>query len=703
MPSLVSPMSLGAGSADVCSVFTSATIHVLWRRVFDPAPNEGYMRLSNLPISRKIALAFGLVLCATVITSAILFVSLRSVNSAENIARDARLLIADLDRAVDSVSEQTEDVRDHLMTLSNDPVNAYHAAVQRFTDNLADARTRAAGHAGGDAIVALIDKVDAAGNDWRKAVTDLQLKLAEDPASFERAFNVPVSPPALLRMSEFRKAVTAARSQIDAWSDATSAAAEQQLAMSQMVQLLGGLAAALIATLVGWALAAAIARPVRQMTGVMKKLAEGDNSVEVPAVGRCDEIGSMASAVETFKEAAIERVRLETQAARTALAVEQERAARMTEQERDALDAEQSIGALGNALERLAEGDLVYRIETPFASRFEKLRTDFNSSMEKLEEIMGAIASSFQSIHAGAQEMSSVAGNLSSRTEQQAATLEETAASLQEITTTVKDTAAAVAHANKVVAGAGTDAEMSGKVVRETIAAMDEIDKSSKQIGQIIGVIDEIAFQTNLLALNAGVEAARAGDSGRGFAVVASEVRALAERSTQAAKEVKRLISASLAQVGKGVDLVGKTGQALQRIVDEVAQINGIVSGIASRSHEQSSSLVNINAAISQMDDVTQQNAAMVEESAGASQELARSAEDLARMIDRFKLSSTVTDPVETEETADADDDWRSTSIEANVRRLNELARSTSAHGGYGASRTTARRGASSRALAPAQ
>ena len=643
------------------------------------------MRLSNLPISRKIALAFILVLCATVITSAILFVSLRSVASAESTARDARLLITDLDRAVDSVSEQTEDVRDHLMTLSNDPVDAYHAAVKLFADSLADARARAAGHSGADAIVALIDKVDTAGQDWSKAVPDLQLKLAEDPSSFERAFNVPVSPPALLRMSDFRKAVGAARSQIGVWSDAASDAVERQLVMSQMVQMAGSLAAVLIAALVGWALSAAISRPVRQMTDVMKKLAEGDNSVAVPAVGRRDEIGSMAGAVETFKKAAIERIQLEAQAAQTALAVEQERAAHTAEQERNAREAEESIAALGAGLERLAEGDLVHHIETPFASRFEKLRIDFNTSVEKLEEIMVAIAASFQSIHAGAQEMSTVAGNLSSRTEQQAATLEETAASLQEITTTVKDTAAAVAHANKVVAGAETDAETSGKVVRETIAAMGEIDKSSKQIGQIIGVIDEIAFQTNLLALNAGVEAARAGDSGRGFAVVASEVRALAERSTQAAKEVKRLISTSIAQVGKGVDLVGKTGEALQRIVDEVAQINGIVSGIASRAHEQSSSLVNINAAIGQMDDVTQQNAAMVEESAGASQELARSAEDLAQMIGRFRLRSNVT---VAEDAGEAYEDRQSAAIEANVHRLNELARSTSSRGGQDTSRT---------------
>jgi methyl-accepting chemotaxis protein len=659
------------------------------------------MRLYNLTISRKIALAFGLVVCATAMTSAVLFVSLRSVDSAESAARDARLLIADLDRAVDSVSEQTEDVRDHLMTLSNDPVNAYHVAAQRFTDSLADARTRAAGHAGGDAIVAVIDKVDASGKEWHEKVPDLQLKLADDPTSFQHAFDVPVSPPALLRMSEFRKAVAAARSLIGAWSDATSDAAGQQLAMSQTVQMLGSLVAALVAALVGWALSSAIARPVRQMTGVMKKLAEGDNSVEVPAVARGDEIGSMARAVETFKDAAIERARLETQAAETAVVAEQERAAHMAEQERNAREAEQSIDALGNGLERLSEGDLVYRIETPFASRFEKLRTDFNASMDKLEEIMVAIAATFQSIHAGAQEMSGVAGNLSTRTEQQAATLEETAASLQEITTTVKDTAAAVAHANKVVAGAETDAATSGKVVRETIAAMSEIENSSKQIGQIIGVIDEIAFQTNLLALNAGVEAARAGDTGRGFAVVASEVRALAERSTQAAKEVKRLISTSIAQVSKGVDLVGKTGEALQRIVEEVAQINGIVSGIASRSNEQSSGLVNINAAISQMDDVTQQNAAMVEESAGASQELAKGAEDLARMIDRFKLGSNVAEAEDADAASDSDVDGRSAEIEANVRKLCEVARSASSPRSHGASRKPGL-GASSKARVPA-
>jgi methyl-accepting chemotaxis protein len=251
---------------------------------------------------------------------------------------------------------------------------------------------------------------------------------------------------------------------------------------------------------------------------------------------------------------------------------------------------------------------------------------------------MRAIAGNTQGVRAGASEITQASDDLSRRTEQQAASLEQTAAALDEITATVRKSAESAREARSLVANTKVDAEKSSAVVGETVEAMRAIEGSSKQIGNIIGVIDEIAFQTNLLALNAGVEAARAGDAGRGFAVVATEVRALAQRSADAAKEIKALISASGGQVNNGVRLVGETGRALTRILEQVTQVNQVITEIAASAQEQSLGLSEVNTAVNQMDQVTQQNAAMVEQATAASHSLANEAEELAGLIGQFQI-----------------------------------------------------------------
>jgi len=300
----------------------------------------------------------------------------------------------------------------------------------------------------------------------------------------------------------------------------------------------------------------------------------------------------------------------------------------------------EAVNEIGEALTALAGGDLEQRMERPFPAELEKLRVDFNRALETLQGTMQKVGHTAAAIKAGADEISGSSNDLSKRTEQQAASLEETAAALDQITATVKKTAEGATHARSAVATAKTDAEVSGEVVGQAVTAMGEIEQSSHQISSIIGVIDEIAFQTNLLALNAGVEAARAGDAGRGFAVVASEVRALAQRSAEAAKEIKALISASSNQVAAGVNLVGETGKALKRIVTQISEINGVVTDIAASAQEQATGLNEVNAAVNQMDQVTQQNAAMVEESTAASHALAQEAEDLTRMMSQFKVGA---------------------------------------------------------------
>jgi len=396
----------------------------------------------------------------------------------------------------------------------------------------------------------------------------------------------------------------------------------------------------LVAIMVGgfFAVRTWIVTPVRGLQGVMGRLSGGDLQAQVTGTDRKDEIGGMARAVQVFKDAGIEKQRLEAEAEAQRTAAEQER--QRTEAERAAAAKQQEfvVHSVAEGLEKLSNGDLLVRLTTTFGGDYEKLRADFNVAMEKLQATMESIATNTQGVRSGAEEITQASDDLSRRTEQQAASLEETAAALDQITATVRRTAEVANEARELVSTSQADAERSGGVVRQTVGAMDGIESSSKQIANIIGVIDEIAFQTNLLALNAGVEAARAGDAGRGFAVVATEVRALAQRSADAAKEIKALISASTQQVDLGVKLVSETGQALGRIVTQVSQLNGLVAELAASAKEQATGLGEVNAAVNQMDQVTQQNAAMVEQATAASHGLSGEAQELARLVGQFRI-----------------------------------------------------------------
>jgi methyl-accepting chemotaxis protein len=388
-----------------------------------------------------------------------------------------------------------------------------------------------------------------------------------------------------------------------------------------------------------WLMILAVARPVAAMTEIMRRLARQDTAVAVIGIGRRDEIGAMASAVQVFKDNAIERIKLAAEA--TAFQTNLDQKLRETEKAFEIAGRDQNavLDAISVALAKLARGDLTVRFSLQVAATYKTLKDDFNAALETLQQAMQAIAASTQGVRSGASEITSASDDLARRTEQQAASLEETAAALDQITATVRKTAEGATEANATVTTARNDAEQSRSVVRDTVAAMTGIETSSRQIGNIIGVIDEIAFQTNLLALNAGVEAARAGDAGRGFAVVATEVRALAQRSADAAKEIKTLISASGQQVESGVRLVGETGKALERIVDQVKRLSGLVTDIAASAQEQATGLNEVNAAVNQMDQVTQQNAAMVEEATAASHSLSREAEELARLVAQFEIA----------------------------------------------------------------
>jgi methyl-accepting chemotaxis protein len=368
-----------------------------------------------------------------------------------------------------------------------------------------------------------------------------------------------------------------------------------------------------------------VTKPVNALKHRMQTMAEGDTDADIPATENRSEIGDMARQVEIFRLSLIRQKELEGE---------------QKEREREQAEV---VSTLSTSLASLSQGDLTIKIGNDFPSDYGQLRRDFNQTVETLGGTMAKMVEATSSLRNGATEIRHATDDLSQRTESQAATLEETAAALDELTASVKSAAEGARSVENTMEAAKKEAEVSGEVVQSAVAAMTEIEQSSNHISQIISVIDDIAFQTNLLALNAGVEAARAGEAGKGFAVVASEVRALAQRSSDAAMEIKTLIGDSSKQVARGVDLVGKAGEALDSIVGQVSHISKLVSGIAEGAVEQSTGLNEINTGVTQLDQVTQQNAAMVEEATAASHLLNADSSKLADLIAIFKVGPAAT------------------------------------------------------------
>ena len=595
------------------------------------------MRFRNLSLARKLAVGFGAVLAIVAASATVTVIDVRRVAEIERLNAVAGAAIDSIDQVSGGLNGARANAARFVTTGDEDDQSKAQAGVTDLNTSLAtvkDICEKDARHLL-PVVADYRDKLDVL---TQKFIYP-ELELAASPDTRAQAAAMMASPASAAASDDVEDAFRTLRGAVSGWAQDSTEAGNRAMNQVRLLVLASGIATVALGCAMAWIIVRAVRRPLTSMTAAMNRLASGDNAVEVPALGQKDEIGQMAVAVQTFKEAAIAKLRFEREAAEARRAAEEERAGHEAARAEAARLQAQVVAALADGLARLSQGDLVFRLTASFAPEYERLKADFNAAMEQLQDTVTTVSDNTALIRSGAAEIATASDDLSRRTERQAATLEQTAAALDQITATVRKTAEGATHARDVVSTAKADAERSGDVVRRAVQAMSAIEGSSRQIGQIIGVIDEIAFQTNLLALNAGVEAARAGDAGRGFAVVASEVRGLAQRSAEAAKEIRTLISASGQQVGQGVDLVGETGQALARIGAQVSEINAIVADMASSAHEQSTALQEVNTAINQMDQMTQQNAAMVEQSTAANQALSQETGELARIIGRFRTA----------------------------------------------------------------
>nr|WP_245206668.1 MULTISPECIES: methyl-accepting chemotaxis protein [unclassified Rhizobium] len=477
-------------------------------------------------------------------------------------------------------------------------------------------------HAANGPIQELSDKAVAVIGQAQEAFDQLLVKVEARDAAFKAAS---------ARMNDsWNKILEFAQVQRDHASVAQDQAQHISVVTTVLALLFGCIAAFLLLR--------TIKSPIEALTASMKAVASGKLDEKIGSVEKRDEIGEMARALDVFRNNALEKIRVESDAEQSRSLMRQQRQEDDLRKTRDAAAISSAVEAVASGLHKLAGGDLTVTIALPLDGELDQLRQDFNGSLTRLQATMRQIRDNVEMIQGNGNQMAEAAEDLAKRTEQQAASLEETAAAIDEITVTVRSSAERAKDADQIVRQAKRSADDSAIVVNNAIDAMGRIEEASRQIEQITGVIDEIAFQTNLLALNAGVEAARAGEAGKGFAVVAQEVRELAQRSAKAAKEIKVLINKSTTEVNTGSHLVQETGAVLAKISTQIVTISQHVETIARGSHDQSSALQGVNSTVNQMDQMTQHNAAMVEETTAASRELASQADSLLGLVQQFKI-----------------------------------------------------------------
>ncbi len=593
------------------------------------------MFAKKLSLNGKLAVTFTALIAIFACVSVFVYSKEEVSAGAATEQAGSQQLVSLIDDSLQAMLEQAVNLRGFLLLRSDSTYRDIFNNRERMLKSIDAAKQAAAGSPD------LLQAID----NMQKAADLYFHQLAEPQAKARKETEMPLDQIVKIGQNETKGQLDGFREAAAKIKQAARAKAGDLAAMQadangdlRLTLIVGGIFGSLAAAVLAWLLSRIIVRPIVGMTAAMGRLANGEHDVEVPAVGRGDEIGRMADAVLVFKQAGIEKLRLAGETERMRGDAERQRQMNDEQKAREEGEIRFAMEALAGGLSALSSGNVAIRLRNGFAPQLDSVRADFNNAVEKLEAALQSVGRNAAAINAGADEIRSAADDLAHRTEQQAAAVEETAAALEQVTITVRDSAKRAEDVGHLVERARLGAERSGEVVRNAVSAMHQIEKSSGEISNIISVIDDIAFQTNLLALNAGVEAARAGDAGKGFAVVAQEVRELAQRSANAAKEIKSLITTSGDQVNTGVSLVGETGKALALIVSEVQEINRHVGAIVTATREQSTGLQEINTAVNNMDQGTQKNAAMVEEQTAASHALASEAAALNELLRQFRL-----------------------------------------------------------------
>jgi methyl-accepting chemotaxis protein len=544
-------------------------------------------------------------------------------------ARAAQMQFAEARRAMERGLILRDAAPPSNMTLLDDSMKQFISDMKVVRERMPDA--------GGE-----IDKVLSLAADWlRMGLTHLK-----PPAG--GLTQLPLASAVIGKGNDVMNAIDLVVEGANAYGFEFRTQAETSAASSRTDLLMLAIAVAMVGTLLAFGIAYSFTRPIRHAMAISEQIAAGNFAVNI-ASKRRDELGRLLVSLDKTQSAlremheAKERDRAE-QLAILRAEVEDERRRNVETQTKVSEEQERVVQLLAEGLETVSGGDLTFRLSDGFSDAYRQIKDDFNTTVGRLHDTIAAIAISTRDVAHTAGEISSSTTDLSQRTEQQAASLEEISASMEELATTVKRNAENAQQASTFAAGTREVADRGGAVVAQAVDAMSRIEESSRKISDIIGVIDEIARQTNLLALNAAVEAARAGEAGRGFAVVATEVRSLAQRSAQAAKDIKDLITNSSGQVEEGVELVNRAGTSLTEIMGSIKRVVEIVSEIASSSGDQSNGIHQVNSALTQMDETTQQNSALVEENAAAAKALEHQSQAMDERVSFFRVDEAQSD-----------------------------------------------------------